>query len=259
MLLAIDAGNTDIKFAVFDGKKNKAMWRIKTDAARSSDEYVVFLSELFKLAKLKFSDIHDCIISSVVPDANFNLRLMCHSIFKAKPIFLGKEIKKFDLKILLEKPEEIGADRIANAIGVVTYYQAPAIVVGFGTATTFDVVNKDGAYCGGAIAPGVNLSLNALHMAAAKLPKVSVSRTNSVIGTNTVMAMQSGIYWGYVGLISGMVERIKAEMKGKPVVIATGGLAPLFKDDITQIDKIDQDLTLKGLLSIYLRHKKQKE
>lgn len=257
MLLAIDAGNTDIKFAVFDGKKSKAIWRIKTDGARTSDEYIVFLAKLFELAKLKFSDIDDCIVSSVVPDANFQLRLMCHSIFKKKPIFIGKEIKKFDLKILLDKPEEIGADRIANAISAITYYQAPAIVVGFGTATTFDVVDKDGCYRGGAIAPGVNLSLNALHMNAAKLPKVSISRPESAIGTNTVGAMQSGIYWGYVSLATGMIERLKAEMKGKPIVIATGGLAPLFKGDIPSVDKTDEDLTLKGLLSIYLRHKQK--
>lgn len=257
MLLAIDAGNTDVKFAIFDGKKSKAIWRIKTDAARTCDEYVVFLAKLFELSKLKFSDINDCIVSSVVPDANFQLRLMCHSAFKVKPIFIGKEIKKFDLKILLDKPEEVGADRIANAISAITYYQAPAIVVGFGTATTFDVVNKDGAYCGGAIAPGVNLSLNALHMGAAKLPKVSISRPESAIGTNTVNAMQSGIYWGYVALASGMIERLKSEIKGKPFVIATGGLAPLFKGDIPSVDKTDEDLTLKGLLSIYLRHKQK--
>lgn len=257
MLLAVDAGNTEVKFAVFDGKKNKAMWRIKTDAARSADEYVVFLAKLFELKNLAFSDIDDCVISSVVPDANFNLRLLCHSAFKVKPIFIGKEIKKFNLKILLDKPEEIGADRIANAVSVVTYYDSPSIVVGFGTATTFDVVDKDGSYCGGAIAPGVNLSLNALHTAAAKLPKISVSRPESAIGTNTIMAMQSGIYWGYVELVSGMIERLKKEMKAKPMVIATGGLAPLFKGDIPSIDKIDEDLTLKGLLSIYLRHKQK--
>ena len=257
MLLAIDAGNTDIKFAVFDGKKSKAIWRIKTDAARTSDEYVVFLAKLFELSKLTFSDIKDCIVSSVVPDANFQLRLMCHAAFKIKPNFLGKEIRKFDLKILLDKPEEIGADRIANAVSAKTYYQAPAIVVGFGTATTFDVIDKDGAYCGGAIAPGVNLSLNALHMAAAKLPKVSISRPDLAIGTNTISAMQSGIYWGYVSLASGMIERLKSEIKGKPIVIATGGLAPLFKGDIALIDKTDEDLTLKGLLAIYMRHKQK--
>lgn len=257
MLFAIDAGNTEVKFAIFDGKKSKAIWRIKTDASRTSDEYIVFLAKLFELKKLEFSDITDCIVSSVVPDANFQLRLLCHAAFKVKPIFIGKEIRKFDMKILLDKPEEIGADRIANAIGAISNYQAPAIVVGFGTATTFDVVDKEGSYLGGAIAPGVNLSLNALHMNAAKLPKVSISRPESAIGTNTVSAMQSGIYWGYVELVSGMITRLKKEMKGDPFVIATGGLAPLFKGDIAQVDKTDEDLTLKGLLSIYLRYKQK--
>ncbi len=257
MLLAVDAGNTDVKFAVFDGKKTKAIWRIRMDATRTADEYIVFLAKLFELKNLEFADITDCIISSVVPDANFNLRLLCHQAFKARPLFIGKEIKKFDLKILLDKPEEVGADRIANAVGVIANYDSPAIVVGFGTATTFDVVDKDGSYCGGAIAPGVNLSLNALHQAAAKLPKISVSRPELAIGTNTVTAMQSGIYWGYVELVSGMIVRLKKEIKGKPTVIATGGLAPLFKGDIPLIDKIDEELTLKGLLTIYLRHKQK--
>ena len=257
MLLAVDAGNTNVTFAVYDGKKRKASWRIKTDSARSADEYTVFLSQLFELTDMSFADIDDCIISSVVPDANFSLRLLCHNAFKKKPIFIGKDIKNLGLKINLEKPEEIGADRIVNAVGVLTYYMPPAIVVDFGTATTFDVIDVDGAYCGGAIAPGVNLSLAALHTAAAKLPKISVSRPDKAIGTNTVTAMQSGIYYGYVALVSGMIERISSEMKAKPTVLATGGLAPLFKGDIPLIDKIDEDLTLKGLLSIYQRHKKK--
>lgn len=257
MLLAVDAGNTNVTFALFDGKKRKSSWRIKTDAARSADEYIVFLAKLFELNGFEFTQVKDCIISSVVPDANFSLRMMCHSAFKLKPIFIGKDIKNLGLEIKLDKPEEIGSDRIVNAVAVLTYYEPPAIVVDFGTATTFDVIGKDSAYLGGAIAPGVNLSLNSLHQAAAKLPKISVSRPELAIGTNTITAMQSGIYYGYTALVSGMINRIKTELKGKPIVLATGGLAPLFKGDIPEIDKIDEDLTLKGLLSIYLRHKKK--
>lgn len=257
MLLAIDAGNTNIVFAVFDGKTRKASWRCKTDASRTADEYVAFLSQLCELSKIDFKSITDVIVSSVVPDANFPLRLMAFQAFGRKAKFIGKEIKDVGLKIKLEKPEELGADRIVNAIAVIKHYKAPAIVVDFGTATTFDVIDKSGAFCGGAIAPGVNLSINALHMAAAKLPKVSVSRPKKAVGSNTVAAMQSGIYWGYVGLVEGMISRITAELKTKPLVIATGGLAPLFQGDIPLIDKIDEELTLKGLLSIYEAQKKK--
>ena len=257
MLLAIDAGNTNIVFAVSDGKERKAVWRCKTDAARTADEYIVFLSQLCDHAKINFKSINHVIVSSVVPDINFPLRLMAFQAFGKKAKFIGKEIKDVGLKIKLDKPEEIGADRMVNAVAVLKYYKAPAIVVDFGTATTFDVIDKSGAFCGGAIAAGVNLSISALHMAAAKLPKVSVSRPRKTIGSNTVTAMQSGIYWGYVGLVEGMLKRISAEMKVKPLVIATGGLAPLFQGDIPLIQKIDDELTLKGLLAIHEDQKKK--
>lgn len=257
MLLAIDAGNTNIVFAVYDGKERRAMWRCKTDAARTADEYVAFLSQLCETSKIEFKSISNVIVSSVVPDVNFPLRQLAFQGFGKKAKFIGKEIKDVGLKIKLEKPEEIGADRMVNAIAVLKYYQAPAIVVDFGTATTFDVIDKSGAFCGGAIAAGVNLSISALHMAAAKLPKVSVSRPKKSIGSNTVSAMQSGIYWGYVGLVDGMLRRISAEMKTKPLILATGGLAPLFQGDIPLIDKIDEELTLKGLLSIHEDQKKK--
>jgi type III pantothenate kinase len=257
MLLAIDAGNTNIVFAVYDGEDRKAIWRCKTDATRTADEYVAFLTQLCGLSGIDFKSIDNVIVSSVVPDINFPIRLMAFQAFGKKAKFIGKEIKDVGLKVKLEKPEEIGADRLANSIAVLKYYQAPAVVVGFGTATTFDVIDKSGAFCGGVIAPGVKLSISALHMAAAKLPKVSVSRPKKVIGTNTVTAMQSGIYWGYVGLVESMIQRISAEMKVKPLILATGGLAPLFKSDIPSIDKIDEELTLRGLLTIYKSHKKK--
>lgn len=250
MLLAIDAGNTNVTFAVFKGKAIKAMWRIKTDSARTADEYMAFLFQLFTLKKLAFSDIKDVLISSVVPDANFQLRLLSHNAFSVRPKFIGKDIKKFGVIVDVDKPEDVGSDRLVNAAAVLKYYKPPAIVVDFGTATTFDIVDKRGAFVGGVIAPGVNLSLNALHMAAAKLPKISISQPEKAIGRNTVTAMQSGVYFGYVALVEGMITRLKKEMSGKVTVIATGGLAPLFQHSLPCIDHVDEDLTLKGLLAI---------
>lgn len=251
MLLAIDAGNTNIVFALFENGERRAMWRCKTDAARTADEYVVFLSQMCELSKIDFKSVSKVIVSSVVPDVNFPLRLMAFQAFGKKAQFIGKEIRDVGIKIKLDKPEEIGADRLVNAVAVLKHYKGPAIVVDFGTATTFDVIDKSGAFCGGAIAPGVNLANSALHMAAAKLPKVSISRTKKTIGTNTISAIQSGIYWGYVGMVEGMIKRLSAEMKVKPLVLATGGLAPLFQGDIPLINKIDEELTLKGLLAIH--------
>ncbi len=250
MLLAIDAGNTNVTFAVFEGNAAKAMWRMKTDAARTADEYLAFLSQLFEIKNLKLSDIHDVIISSVVPDANFQLRLLSHNAFSVRPKFIGKEIADFGVIVDVDKPEEVGADRLVNAAAVMAFYKPPAIVVDFGTATTFDVIDKRGAFIGGAISPGVNLSLNALHMAAAKLPRISISAPENTIGRNTVTNMQSGVYWGYVSLVEGMIRRIKKEMTGEVMVIATGGLAPLFQKSISDIDHVDEDLTLKGILAI---------
>lgn len=257
MLLAIDAGNTNIVFAVYDGHDRKALWRCKTDATRTPDEYVVFLSQLCEINKIDFKAINGVIISSVVPDVNFSLRLMSFQAFGLKAKFIGKEIDDLGIKVKLKKPEEVGADRLVNTVAVLRHYKAPAIVVDFGTATTFDVVDKTG-FCGGAIAPGVNLSISALHMAAAKLPKISVSRPKKSIGTDTLTAMQSGIYWGYVGLVEGMLKRMSAELKVKPLIIATGGLAPLFKENIPLITVFDEELTLKGLLSIHEAQRKKK-
>ena len=170
MLLAVDAGNTNVNFAVFDNTTRKSLWRIKTDSMRSVDEYVSFLIPLFQNVGLKASDIKHVIISSVVPDANFSLRMLSHQMFHVRPDFIGKDITDLGVAVKIDKPEELGADRLVNTIGVVEYYKPPAIVVDFGTATTLDVVDRNGAFIGGVIAPGVNLSLNALHMAAAKLP-----------------------------------------------------------------------------------------
>lgn len=255
MLLAIDAGNTNVVFAVYDGETAKHVWRCKTDSGRTADEYASWLYQLFTQAGLQFGQITDAVIASVVPDANFNLIRFCRQTFDCDPLMVSHET--VSLKINLDKPAEIGADRLVNAIAVLAHYQAPAVVIDFGTATTFDVIGPDGAYMGGVIAPGVNLSIEALHMAAAKLPKIDIQKPQSVIGMDTVSAMRSGVYWGYVGMIEGTLKRITDELGVKPVVIATGGLADLFADTVPAIEKVDKDLTLRGLLHIYQSSKKQ--
>lgn len=253
MILLIDAGNTNIVFALSkDGKSVAQSWRCKTDTGRTADEYAVWLRALFAEAGIDPAAVTGAILSSVVPDANFNLLKLCRETFGVEPLVAGAAL--MDFKINLKKPEEAGADRLVNAVAVIRDYGCPAVVVDFGTATTFDVVNGKGEFCGGAIAPGINLSLETLHRAAARLPKIDVSRAGKAIGTDTVEAMQSGIYWGYVGLIEGLLTRIEAELGEKPLVIATGGLAVLFADTILAIEKVDNDLTLRGLLHIYRDH-----
>lgn len=256
MLLAIDAGNTNIVFALFEGGKVAHSWRISTSAARTADEYASWLYPLFTMEKLAFANIKGAVISSVVPEANFNLERLCRDAFGCEPLFASH--KTVDLRIKLTKPEEVGADRLVNAVAVLRDYKAPAIVIDFGTATTFDVINAKGEYCGGVIAPGVNLSAEALHRAAAKLPKINVVKPQNVIGADTIAAMQSGLYWGYAGLIEGLLARIVKESGEKPFVIATGGLASLFGGVIPAIEKVDDDLTLRGLLYIYQSHEKRK-
>ncbi|PJB72985.1 MAG: pantothenate kinase [Alphaproteobacteria bacterium CG_4_9_14_3_um_filter_47_13] len=257
MLLAIDAGNTNIVFAVYDGDAQRCVWRCKADNGRTGDEYAAWLFPLFMQEKLEFAAITEAVICSVVPDANFHLMNLCRSRFGCDPFMVSHET--VSLRISLDKPAEIGADRLVNALAVLHDYQSPAIVIDFGTATTFDVINDDDVYIGGVIAPGVNLSMEALHKAAAKLPRITIEKPSSVIGKDTISAMQSGVYWGYVGMIEGTLGRIMQELGWcKPLVIATGGLASLFADTITDIDKVDKDLTLRGLVHIYQNRLKQK-
>lgn len=251
MLLAIDAGNTNIVFALFDGQVMKGAWRIATQPQRTSDEYAAILLTLWRDSGITPRDVSASIVGSVVPDANFNLIKLCKGFFGTTPLLVSAGMPSLGMRILLDRPDEVGADRIINSIGGLVKYTPPFILVDFGTATTFDVVNAEGDYIGGAISPGINLSLKALHMAAAKLPLVPAAPTRKVIGTNTVDAMQSGIYWGYVGLIEGMLSRIQAEVGGKALVVATGGLAPLFSEAVPAIGCVDQDLTMRGLLRIY--------
>ncbi|MDD3287987.1 MAG: type III pantothenate kinase [Alphaproteobacteria bacterium] len=258
MLLAIDVGNTNTVFALFDGSKMVGDWRQSTEAARTSDEYAVFLIPLFKCAGVEQKSIRAAIIGSVVPDANFHLLRLCRKYFDCEPMMIGSPAVDIGMKVEMDNPVEVGADRLINAVSGTASYKLPLIIIDFGTATTFDVVDEKGVYCGGVIAPGVNLSLQALHMAAAKLPLVALSRPPTIIGKNTKHAIQSGVFYGYAGLIEGTIKRIKAEF-GKPMkVVATGGLASLFKDCIPAIDNIDADLTLRGLQIIYSRNNKKK-
>jgi type III pantothenate kinase len=256
MLLAIDAGNTNIVFALFKGEKMQAVWRLATSAQRSSDEYAVFLRTLMQEAGIDPKAVKAAILGSVVPEANFHLTKMCRDHFKCAPVIVGAPDVKTGVKVLIDRPEELGADRLVNAVSALALGKPPFLIVDFGTATTFDVVDEKGSYAGGAIAAGVNLSLQALHMAAAKLPRVEIAPPKRIIGKNTVEAIQSGVFWGYVGLVEGMIVRLKKEFKKTPTVIATGGLARLFKDAVKGIDTFDPDLTLRGLRLIYERNKK---
>lgn len=256
MLLAIDIGNTNTVFAVYSGNDLVHSWRCETAAKRSPDEYAAFLNQLFDLAELQLTAIKDVIISSVVPEANFQLRKFCQTYIKQEPEFISKD--NVPVTIDLDRPEDVGADRLVNAVAVTEHYRLPAIVIDFGTATTFDVITKDGHYAGGVIAPGIQLSIEALNKAAAKLPKVSVAKPDRVIGKATVEAIQSGMYHGYQSLIEGLVKRISDELGDKPYVIATGGLAPLFANNTNAIDLADENLTLKGLLKIYQNQKNAK-
>jgi type III pantothenate kinase len=253
MLLAIDIGNTNTVFAVFREGVILDHWRLSTDARRSGDEYAVFLNQVFGLGAHAFDKISDVIISSVVPEARFSISRFCEKHLKQTPVFIDKESVPVELDV--DRPEDVGADRLVNAMAVKAQYSGDgfkgAIVIDFGTATTFDVIDARGAYIGGVIAPGINLSLNALHDAAAKLPKVSIVETQKVIGKTTVEAMQSGLYWGYVGLISGLLDNIVDELGVTPKILATGGLAPLFAQNIDLIETIDDQLTLNGLYEIY--------
>lgn len=262
MLLTIDCGNTNTVFALYDVDKIHdanspppllGMWRSQTNAARTADEYLAFFSQHLELKKLDLAAITLAIISSVVPDANFALNRFCEHGLGIPSKLVGKDILPGDLGLMIkiDKPQELGADRIVNALAVNQFYGAGAIVVDFGTATSFDVIADDGAFLGGVIAPGVNLSLSALHVAAAKLPKISIAEPPHAIGTNTVHAMQSGIFYGYIGLVEGLLNRLKSELTFTPKIIATGGLAPLYAPHIPLIETCDEELTIKGLLSIY--------
>ena len=255
MLLAIDAGNTNIVFAVLEGREKKAQWRAVTDPKRTPDEYAVWLTQLMTLEGMAMADIDGAIIASVVPAAMYGLTTLCRRYVKTEPLVVGDPAVDLGLEVRIERPDQVGADRLVNAVAAYEKYGGGLIIVDFGTATTFDIVGGEGAYEGSIIAPGVNLSLEALYNAAAKLPRISIERPAKVIAGATIPAMQSGVYWGYVGLIEGLIKRIRREDGRDLRVIATGGLAPLFTEVVEGIEASDAELTVAGLALIYERNK----
>ena len=251
MLLAIDAGNTNIVFAIYEGDQVKGQFRASTKDTRTADEYYVWLAQLMQLEGFDPKAVDAAIIACVVPQALFNLRRLCAKYFKQTPLVIGDPDVDVGIEINTDRPSAVGADRIVNALAAHRDYGGDLIIIDFGTATTFDIVGARGSYEGGIIAPGVNLSMEALHLAAAQLPRVAIERPQAVIGKDTVPAMQSGVYWGYVGLIEGLLTRIKAEFGMPMKVVATGGLSNLFRQNTLMIDNLDNDLTIRGLRYIY--------
>ncbi|MEM9576089.1 MAG: type III pantothenate kinase [Pseudomonadota bacterium] len=255
MLLAIDCGNTNTVFSIWDGEKFLATWRTATEWQRTADQYYVWLSTLMKFQELDV-EITDVVISSTVPRVVFNLRVLSDRYFNTRPLVVGKPDCLLPVDVRVDEGTQVGPDRLVNTVAGFDLFGGDLIMVDFGTATTFDVVDTDGAYVGGVIAPGVNLSLEALHQAAAALPHVDISKPQRVVGTNTVACMQSGVFWGYVGLVREICDRIKSERAREMRVISTGGLAPLFQQTVPLFDDFQDDLTMHGLTVI---HKFNKE
>ena len=251
MFLAIDCGNTNTLFAVHDGEGWRAQWRTATHSTRTADEHAVWLSQIMEMHVLSFADISACVISTVVPQALFNLRNLSRRYLGAEPLIIGEPGVELGVEVRIPRPQEAGADRLVNALGARSKYDGALLLIDSGTATTFDVVSADGAFEGGVIAPGINLSVKALHDAAARLPRIEIRQPERAIGKDTVSAMQSGIFWGYIELIDGLAERIKAEHPEPMTVIATGGVASLFDGASRTIDHFDPDITISGLYRVW--------
>ncbi|CAH0355292.1 MAG: type III pantothenate kinase [Sphingobium sp.] len=255
MLLAVDAGNTNVVFALVDAGNIRARWRIATDPRRTADEYAVWLNQLLTLEGFAMSDVNAVIIATVVPRALHNLEVLSTKYFKVEPLIAGQSPVAWGIALDVDEPASVGADRVVNVIAAHHLYKCDLIVIDFGTATTFDVVDYGGTYKGGIIAPGINLSLDALVSAAAKLPRIAIAAPDdrSVIGRTTEAQMQIGVFWGYVAMIEGLVARMRAEI-GRPVrVISTGGLAVLFDEHTDIFDAIAPDLTIQGLALMHSR------
>ncbi len=251
MLLTIDAGNTNTVFAVFDKKKLLGKWRIVTNRDYTADEYAMKITQFLEMGNIKQKKISAVIIANVVPQAMYPLVRMCKEYLNCEALIVGEEGVDTGIGIVIDNKNEVGADRLVDALAAFNRFGSNIIVVDFGTATTFNIVDINGNYAGGLICPGLNLSLKALHLAAAKLPDVAVAKPAKVVATTTIQAIQSGIYWGYLGMIEGIIKRIKDEISHNMQVVATGGLASLFSDATDLIDHIEPDLTIYGLQEMY--------
>ena len=254
MLLAIDIGNTNIVIGLYRGQDIVASWRISSDARRMADEYAATLYSLFAQRGLSPKEVQAVAIASVVPPLITTFQELCGRFFEREPFFVGPGVRT-GVRVQFENPKEVGPDRIANALATYRRYGGPAVVIDLGTATTFDAISSEGDYVGGAIAPGMGIAADALFQRTARLPRIELMRPRSAIGRTTVAGMQSGIVFGYVGLIEGLVARFQREL-GSARVIATGGLAEVIAKETTVIEVVDQNLTLDGIRMIYeLNHK----
>lgn len=253
MILVVDVGNTNIVLGLYEGKQLLHHWRMSTNRQTTADEYGMMMYNLFQHAQLSMEQVEGVIISSVVPPLMFVLENLCLKYIKKAPLVVGPGLKT-GLNIRYENPREVGADRIVNAVAAIELYGSPCIVVDFGTATTFDYIDENGQYIGGAVAPGIGISTEALYQRAAKLPRIELVKPKSVVGRNTVASMQAGIIYGFAGQVDGIVDRIKEEFNVEPKVVATGGLAEMISSESRTIDLVNPLLTLQGLQIIYERN-----